>query len=148
MYNKFKKGFKSLINFIKRYYKNNKVFTWYIIISVIELCILRLVTTNVILTLNPIFVDFGLVTIYGSLSFFFKNQKKRYIYLFCLLLLHTILCITNNIYYVYYASFASVSELNNLGQVKTVKEAFYEHLNILQFIYITCFKYIFFPIMK
>ena len=93
-------------------------------------------TTNVYLTLYPVFVDLALIFILGAFSFFFKTQLKRFIYLECLLTFHSVVCVINAIYYTYYASFGSVTELGSLGQVKTVKEAFYEHLNPLQFIYL------------
>ena len=84
-----KKNLKKFNSFLKRYRKNNQIFCLYLLISMIELIFVRMLTTRTVLTLNPIFVDFGLITIYGSFSFIFKTHKKRYLYLQFWLILHT-----------------------------------------------------------
>ena len=135
-FNLIKRDIKRFINFIKEYFYNNKMYCIYALISIILMFTIRLLTTNVYLTLYPIFVDLALILIMGSFSFFFKTHEKRFIFLECLVILHSVVCVINAIYYTYYASFASITELGSLGQVKTVKEAFFEHLNPLQFIYL------------
>lgn len=131
-----KRDIKRFIKFISTYIYNNKIYCIYALISSVLFFTIRLLTTNVYLTLYPVFVDLALIFILGAFSFFFKTQLKRFIYLECLLTFHSVVCVINAIYYTYYASFGSVTELGSLGQVKTVKEAFYEHLNPLQFIYL------------
>ena len=131
-----KKDINKFITFIKEYYKNNQLFVIYIIISLTEMFLIRLLTTNVYLTLYPIFVDTFMITLLGSFSFFCKTNKKRFIFLVCMVAFHSLVCSIDAVYYTYYASFGSVSEFSSLGQVKTVKEAFYEHLHPIQFIYL------------
>ncbi len=146
-FNLIKKDFKQFIKFIKSYTDNNKTFVIYILLSLSEMFLIRLFTTNVYLTLYPLLVDFALISIMGSFNFFFKTHNKRFIYLEILSVFHSVVCVVDAIYYTYYASFGSVTELSSLGQVKTVKEAFYEHLNPLQFIYIL-FPIIFYLIYR
>ena len=135
-FNLLKRDIKRFFKFISTYIYNNKIYCIYALISSVLFFTIRLLTTNVYLTIYPILVDLALIFILGSFSFFFKTHLKRFIYLECLLTLHSVVCVINAIYYTYYASFASITELGSLGQVKTVKEAFYEHLNPLQFIYL------------
>ena len=135
-FNLLKRDIKKFFRFLKEYFHNNKMYCIYALISIILMFTIRLLTTNVYLTLYPVFVDLALIFIFGAFSFFFKTHTKRFIYLECLLTFHSIVCVIDAIYYTYYASFGSVTELGSLGQVKTVKEAFFEHLNLLQFIYL------------
>ena len=134
--NLLKRDITKFIKFIKEYIYNNKMYCIYALISIVLMFTIRLLTTNVYLTLYPVFVDLAFIFIFGAFSFFFKTHNKRFIFLECLVLFHSVVCVINAIYYTYYASFASVTELGSLGQVKTVKEAFFEHLNPMQFIYL------------
>ena len=135
-FNLLKRDIKRFFNFLSTYIYNNKMYCIYALISSILMFTIRLLTTNVYLTIYPILVDLALILILGAFSFFFKTHLKRFVYLECLLTFHSVVCVINAIYYTYYASFGSITELGSLGQVKTVKEAFYEHLNPLQFIYL------------
>ena len=131
-----KKYYKKGKNFIKNYIKNNKLFTGYIFLNTILTIIVRCFTTKKIFTLFPLFVDIGLIIILGSFNFFFKKEKKRYIYLQCLTCFFTLICTINAFYYSFYASFASISELSSVGQTTNVTGSLFEKLTILHFIYL------------
>ena len=146
-FNLLKRDIKRFFNFLSTYIYNNKMYCIYALISSILMFTIRLLTTNVYLTIYPILVDLALILILGAFSFFFKTHLKRFVYLECLLTFHSVVCVINAIYYTYYASFGSITELGSLGQVKTVKEAFYEHLNPLQFIYLIA-PFVFYFIYK
>ena len=146
-FNLLKRDIKRFFKFLSTYIYNNKMYCIYALISSVLMFTIRLLTTNVYLTIYPILVDLALILILGAFSFFFKTHLKRFIYLECLLTLHSVVCVINAIYYTYYASFGSITELGSLGQVKTVKEAFYEHLNPLQFIYLIA-PFVFYFIYK
>ena len=133
---KLKKYYKKIKNFIKSYINNNKLFTEYILINTILTILVRCFTTKKVFTLYPLFVDVGLIIILGSFNFFFKKEKKRYIYLQCLTSFYTLICTINAFYYSFYASFASISELSSVGQTTNVTGSLFEKLTILHFIYL------------
>jgi len=133
---KIKKYYKKVKNFLKNYINNNKLFTGYILINTILTILVRCFTTKKIFTLYPIFVDVGLIIILGSFNFFFKKEKKRYIYLQSLTSFYTLICTINAFYYSFYASFASISELSSVGQTTNVTGSLFEKLTILHFIYL------------
>ena len=133
---KIKKYIKKFKSFCKRYYNNNKLFCYYILLNTILTFFVRAFTTKKVLTLYPLFVDIGLIIIIGSLNFLFKKEKKRYIYLQSLTIYHSIICIINAIYYTFYASFASISELSSIGQTKNVAGSIFEKLSIIHFVYL------------
>lgn len=133
-----------ILNFIKRYIKRNKVFFLFLVINLIMTFTLRLCTTKKVFTLNPIFGDIGIITIFASLSFLFKNPKKRKIYLYIQLFFNTFICLANAIYYSFYASFASLSEISGLSQTGKVAGSLFEKLSFIHFIYLLgpiCFIY-------
>lgn len=134
--NKIKKYIKKVINNIKLYIKENKLFSVYVLISLIVTFVLRLLTTKGIFNYEPLIIDLGLIIILGSFAFLIKKNKNKYIYLQILLCFYTIVCIINDIYYSFYTSFASITELSSLRQAKTVAGSFFERLSITQFIYI------------
>lgn len=146
-----KKLIKKIKSFIKNYIKNNYLFCYFIILNLIMTLVLRVFTTRKILTLYPIFVDLGLIILLGCFNFFFKKERKRYIYLQSVTCFTTLICIINNIYYTFYASFASISELSSFGQTKNVTGSIFEKISLIQFIYILApiiFYYIYRRIKK
>lgn len=146
-----KKLLKKIKSFIKNYIKNNYLFCYFIILNLIMTLVLRVFTTRKILTLYPIFVDLGLIILLGCFNFFFKKERKRYIYLQSVTCFTTLICIINNIYYTFYASFASISELSSFGQTKNVTGSIFEKISLIQFIYILApiiFYYIYRRIKK
>ena len=75
--NLLKRDIIKFIKFIKEYIHNNKMYCIYALISIILMFTIRLLTTNVYLTLYPVFVDLALIFILGAFSFFFKTHNKR-----------------------------------------------------------------------
>jgi len=133
---KTKKWFGNYINKIKKYIKDNKLFSIYVLISLILTFTLRLLTTKEIFNYEPLITDLGLIIILGSFSFLINKEKRKYLYLQIFLSFYTIICIINDIYYSFYTSFASITELSSLGQAKTVAGSFFERLSLSQFIYL------------
>ena len=135
-FEKIKKKLKKIINKIKNYIKENKLFSIYVLISLIMTFVVRLLTTKEIFNYEPLITDLGLIIILGSFSFLIKKEKRKYIYLQIFLTIFAIICIINDIYYSFYTSFASITELSSLGQAKTVAGSFFERLTLSQFIYL------------
>lgn len=135
-FDKIKKYFKNFFNKTVNYLKNNRLFSLYVIISLLTTFLVRFLTTKVIFAYKPLITDLGIIIILGSLSFIIKKDKNKYYYLQSLLCFYTLICIINDIYYAFYSSFASITELTSLGQAKTVAASFFERLSLSQFIYI------------
>ena len=133
---KVKNLWEKIIKYIKNYIKNNPLFTSYILLSIIEVLYLRLITTHTFFHLNPLLTDLGLIIFLGSFNFFFKTEKGRYHYLQTLIILYTIVTISNTIYYSCYASFGSITELSSLGQANKVTGAIWERFSILYLLYL------------
>lgn len=131
-----KQYYKKINHFITSYVNNNKLFTGYIILNTLLTILIRIFTTKKVFTLYPLFVDIGLIIILGSFNFFFKKEKKRYIYLQILTSFFTLICTINAFYYSFYASFASISELSSVGQTTNVTGSLLEKLSIIHFIYL------------
>lgn len=133
---KIKMKIKKLKNKIQNFIANNKLFAIYILLSLIETFLIRLLTTKAIISYKPLITDLGIIIILGSFAFFIKKDSKKYLYLQLLLCFYTLICVVNGIYYAFYSSYASITELNSLGQAHTVAGSFFERLSIGQFVYI------------
>ena len=119
----------SLIYFIKC----NILFCSYVLLSIICSLFLRIYTSGNV-SIIPLIYDISMPIIIGSFSFLIR-PKKRYGYLLTCLILLSIVCIINSIYYKFYSSFASFRLLATIGQVKEVSDAVLENINLVQFIY-------------
>ena len=133
---KIKMKIKKLKNKIQNFIANNKLFAIYILLSLVETFLIRLLTTKAIISYKPLITDLGIIIILGSFVFFIKKDSKKYLYLQLLLCFYTLICVVNGIYYAFYSSYASITELNSLGQAHTVAGSFFERLSIGQFVYI------------
>ena len=133
---KIKMKIKKLKNKIQNFIANNKLFAIYILLSLVETFLIRLLTTKAIISYKPLITDLGIIIILGSFAFFIKKDSKKYLYLQLLLCFYTLICVVNGIYYAFYSSYASITELNSLGQAHTVAGSFFERLSIGQFVYI------------
>ena len=125
---------KRVINMLKHYFKYNRQFCSFIVLSVLCGLLVRFYTSGN-LDLGPFLFDVSIALLVGSFCYLIK-PKKQFHYLFVWLLLLVLTCIINTIYYKFYSSFASFSLFASLGQVGEVGDALIEKIRIVQFIYI------------
>ncbi|MDD4706431.1 MAG: LTA synthase family protein [Bacilli bacterium] len=122
---------KRIINF----FKYNKQFCSYVILSLLICSLMKYYTIDQIFAWQSFFLDFALIIVLGSFGFFYKPQKQ-FTYYFILMLIFTIIGIINTMYYSFYNSFASFSLLATLKQVGEVGDAVYDKFALMQFIYL------------
>lgn len=136
-----------LMNFLDKHRKSfitfaltNRQFISFVILMTLEtlflcLCTLGFGSWNIEAT----FFDFAVILILGALGYLFK-PRKQYVYFQTVLVITSIVCFINGIYYTFYNSFVTIGLIETLGQVETVVDSIYDKLTPLHFIYI------FFPI--
>ncbi len=125
---------KKIINESKYFIKNNKLFFIFIILYVLCSLVLRINTSHNI-SINPLLFDIGVSLLIGSFSFLLKTNNQ-YKYLLISLIILSIICIINSIYYEFYSSYVSFSLITVLGQAKEVSSAVYDNIKLIEFIYI------------
>lgn len=133
---------KKIINFLKKtrkkvskYLSSNRLFLTFIVFSLIETIILRNYTIRNVFDYKPLICDFALLIIIGAFGYFIK-PKKQFNYYFIWLLIITLMCIINSVYYVFYTSFASFSLIAELGLVGEVGDSVVEKFRVIDFIYL------------
>lgn len=118
---------------ISKYFKENKLFVFYVLVNVINSTMLRVVTmptSENILALKPIIADLAVVIVLGSFGYLFKKKKRQVIYLCVLTFIFTAICTINSVYYTFYTSFASFSMLSLTQFIAPVGDAVVQ--NVLQ----------------
>ena len=120
---------------VSKYLSTNRLFVTFIIFSLIETVLVRNYTTRNVLDYKPFICDLAILLIIGSFGYFVK-PKKQFRYYFIWLIIFTVMCCVNSIYYVFYNSFASFSLLSELGLVGEVGDSVIEKFRIKDFIYI------------
>lgn len=123
---------KELVKKIKQYFFENKMFVLFVFLNVLNGFLLRYFTlgekTN-IFDFRPLLADFSFVVIVGAFSYFMK-KKTKFVYLFLLTLIMSIICMINSSYYTFYTSFSSISLLSTAKFITAVGDAVVE--NVLQ----------------
>ncbi len=127
--------FKSIRKKISKYLSTNRLFITFVIFSLIDTILIRNFTFKNITDYKPFICDLALLIIIGSFGYFVK-PKKQFNYYFIWLLIITVMCIVNSIYYVFYTSFASFSLIAELGLVGEVGDSLIEKFRFIDFIYI------------
>ena len=130
-----KKSVKSLLQFFKKYFSTNILFSSYIIISLLLSFTLRLLTVGISYTFKPFLYDIFIIILIGSFGYFFK-PRNQFKYFFSILLFFTLLCIFNSLYYTFYKSFLSVSLIESMIMLKNVKASVVDKLKLIHFIYL------------
>lgn len=104
-----------IINFIKNIskdtkniIKDNKLLFVYILGAVLNGIILRAFTIGNALSIRPVLADMIVTLIFSSLYFLVK-KKYRFLYLFIISIVSTLVCLSNIVYYFYYSSFISIT---------------------------------------
>ena len=95
---------------IRNILRDNKIFTIYIFGATFNGILLRLFTIKDF-SFTPLFADLLVSILFASLYFFVK-KKHRFIYIFIISIISTIVCLANMIYYVYYSSYISITFLS------------------------------------
>ena len=133
---------RKIINFFKKtrkkiskYLSTNRLFLTFVLFSLIETIIIRNYTIRNVFDYKPLICDFALLIIIGAFGYFIK-PKKQFNYYFIWLLIITLMCIINSVYYVFYTSFASFSLIAELGLVGEVGDSVVEKFRVIDFIYI------------
>ena len=119
---------------ISKYLSINRLFLTYLIFSMVETILLRKYTIGNIFDIKPFICDLALLILIGSFGYFIK-PKKQFNYYFILMMIVTIMCVVNSIYYVFYTSFASFGLLVELGLVGDVGDSVIEKIRFIDFIY-------------
>ena len=114
-------------NFFKEHYivffQKVPLLFCFIITSLLNTLLLRIVTVGNFTYLKPLFMDFGMILIFASLMFLFKKEKSQKKYLVGLSIFTTVVLIIHSVYYTYYDSFASISLLATSAFVVDVGDA-------------------------
>lgn len=107
--------------------KNNALFLFFVLSSVINSTMLRFLTVKNYGEYRAVLADIATVLIIGALSFLLK-PKHRFGYYFTWSVIFTLTCIINCLYYTNYISFASFSMLATSLQVVDVADAVVENV--------------------
>ena len=120
---------------VSKYLSTNRLYLSFVVLAMIETILLRHYTIGNAFAFEPFICDLALLILIGAFGYFVK-PKKQFNYYFIWMLIVTIMCVVNSIYYVFYTSFASFSLLAELGLVGEVGDSLTEKFKIVDFIYI------------
>jgi len=130
-----KKKMNEILKLSINFFKYNRQFFVYVLISLILTTGIRVYTMGGVFSPQPLLIDLSLILILGSFAYLYTPQKQ-FRYLFLLVLIFTTMAISNAVYFSFFNSFASISMLVAIGQVGDVSDAVFDGLSITQFLYI------------
>lgn len=123
---------KKIKNFFQKNYidflKNSPFLLAFLITTLANTILLRLITIKEIFSFKPIIIDLGVLFIISSFMFYAKTPKNKMKYLMSWSIFTAILCTIHAIYYTYYTSFASISLLATSTFVVDVGDAVVENV--------------------
>ena len=132
---------KKIVNFFKLvrqkvsgYFFANRLFILFVLFALIETILIRNFTIGQPFDIKPLICDLGLIIIIGAFAYLIK-PKKQFRYYFIWLLIISLICFVNSIYYVFYTSFTSFSLIAELGLVGEVGDSLLEKFRFIDFIY-------------
>ena len=120
---------------IMYFFKNNILFTTFIITSLINGCLIRFLTVKNYAAISPILADLAFILFVGSFAYFFK-PKNRFKYFMTWSVILTLVCLINSFYYTNYVSFTSFSLLATSLQIVGVSDALETIMELKDFCYI------------
>ncbi len=135
---------KNKINaFIKKHEKalkifalTNKQFLTFVAIMTVETAILGITTLGFgIWGIQSLTFDISVIVLLGAIGYLFK-PKRQYAYLQTILIITTLICLINGIYYTFYNSYVTVGLIESLGQVNTVTDAVFDKLTPWHLVYL------------
>ena len=124
----------NLVNKVKSFIMNNRIFIMFVLLSLLIGSLLSIITIGKIGNYKSILSNLVFVLFYGSFSFLLK-PKYRYYYLLLFVAFNCVLAIGNNIYYEFYHSFLSVSLIDTSSMVGQVNDSVWDKVNFGHFIY-------------
>ena len=119
---KSKKYFNKFRTFITTYGKTNILFLCYVGVCLFNSTILRYYTTEKFWNIKPILADLSVIILVGSIGYLIR-PKKRFNYYSVWVIILSLICLVNSVYYNNYVSFASFSLLATSGQAVDVLDA-------------------------
>lgn len=123
---------KKIKEFLKKHYivffKNFPFLLAFLVTTLINTILLRLITIHKIYNPKPILIDLAFLFIVSSFTFLMKKEKSKVKYLMFWSIFTAILCTIHAIYYTYYSSFASISLLATSTFVVDVGDAVVENV--------------------
>ena len=117
------------------FFKNNVLFTTFIITSLINGCLIRFLTVKNYTAISPVLADLAFILFIGSFAYFFK-PKSRFKYFITWSIILTLVCLINSVYYTNYVSFTSFSLLATSLQLGGVTGALKTIMELKDFCYI------------
>lgn len=135
--------FKKVKTFInknkKRLYKfisTNRQFLSFIVLMCIETSLLVILTLGFkYWGIKTLFFDFAVSMLLGCFGYLFK-PKKQYAYFQTILIIITIICTVNAVYFTFYNSYVTVGLIESIGQATTVKSAVFDKIVPAHFVYL------------
>lgn len=131
---------------IVEYISTNRLSISFMMLSMIETTLFRYFIFGNPWQFMPCTLDFAIILIIVSISYFIKPSKQYNYYLIWSIII-TLMCVINSVYYSFYMSFASFSLLASLSQVRTVTDSLTEKFRVIDFIYLV-FPVIFYLVHK
>lgn len=120
---KYKDGFVSFVI-------NNRLFLSFVVLTIIETMLMRALTLGVsTLKFKAFFFDLAIALLFGSLGYLFK-PKKQFKYFQILIIVLSIICTINLLYYAFFNSFVTIALIETLGQVESVSDAVWDKIRI------------------
>ncbi len=126
---------------VSKYLSTNRLFLTFVVLAMLQTILLRNFTIDNMWSFEPFICDLALLILIGAFGYFVK-PRKQFNYYFVWMLIVTLMCVVNSIYYVFYTSFASFSLLAELGLVGEVGDSLVEKFKLVDFIYVI-FPYIY-----
>ena len=117
------------------FFKNNVLFSAFVISSLINGLLLRAFTVKNIMNISPILADLTFILVVGSFGYFFK-PKYRFRYYITWSIILMLVCLINSIYYTNYISFTSFSLLATSLQIIGVSDALQTIMDLQDFTYL------------
>ena len=117
-------------NIIREYFKNNVLFTVFVITAVINSTLLRFLCMHTIenyLSFKAILADTVIASFIGAFGYLVK-PKNRFTYYMSFTVFLTAICMINSVYYTFYTSFASISMLSLTQYIGDVGDAVVENV--------------------
>ena len=130
-----KKKVNNLLNSIKTFIINNRLFIIFILLSLLLGITLNLMTIGSVGHIKSIISNLLITLLFGSLYYVIK-PKYRYYYLLIFLIFNCTLAIGNTLYYDFYQSFISISLLDTSSMVGQVNDSLWAKVHLHQFIYL------------
>ena len=131
-----KKRLKEFRGKAKIYISRNLLFLTYVVTSVINSFILRVITVKFNYNqIKPLLADIAVVLFIGMFAYCFR-PKRRFPYLMTLTVLFTILAMGNSVYYANFKSFLSISLISTASQLGGVMNAVTNLLEFKHFLFL------------